>query len=481
MEADAMQDTVPLFTFRPRQLAACLALALAIGAASDAGGKPGGMQPTAADARLRAEWRSTLPLLPRAPSLGPTTVVQNCNDDGPGSLREAYFNAVDEEVIDLGQLTCSTITLTTGALTNAPAAATITLQGPGKYALTVDGGNAGRVLVHNGSGNLEVLGLTVTRGSYHGSYGGGCIYSHGGVVAYQSIISSCSMSSSGTAKAYGGAIYARATALVFGSTVRDSTAHADAAHSAGAGIWADKVQVIASTISGNTASGDGSHYARGGGVFALGDAQIKYSTISDNEAINGAGVFLVGAASEPMRIVNSTISGNRASGAGGGVYSKYRPLQVSNSTITQNTSGFPFGAGLYLATETDLQSTIVANNTSQDGLSASDIGGLSTVTLSGANNLVIASTLALPPGTISTEPMLGSLQDNGGVSKTHALLVGSPAIDQGNVAVAAVYDQRIVDIKTNRPFERVVGPSADIGAFEFGAPDRILTDGFEFP
>ena len=32
---------------------------------------------------------------------------------------------------------------------------------------------------------------------------------------------------------------------------------------------------------------------------------------------------------------------------------------------------------------------------------------------------------------ISTDPMLGPLQDNGGPTFTHALLGGSPAIDKG--------------------------------------------------
>jgi hypothetical protein len=478
-----------------RPLAACLALALAIGAATgtaSAAAVPRGarvesvpvwlgaglrsLQASAASrsrARPFADW-------PRQPSGGPTVVVQNCDDSGPGSLRDAYFNAVDTETIDLGQLACSTITLTTGALTDSSLATTVQLDGPGKYQpLVIDGANAGRVLVHNGSGELILNGLSITRGSYSGTYGGGCIYSYGDVTATGTTVSACSMSSSGTAKAFGGAIYALGAIKLFASEVTDSTAHAATADSAGAGVWAHEVQIALSTISGNTVSGDGSHYARGGGVFVLGDAQIKYSTIADNEAISGAGAFFVGAATYPMLIINSTISGNHAIGAAGGVYSKYRPLQVGNSTIVQNTAGFEFGAGLYLATNTELESTIVANNTSQDGLYASDIGGVATVTLSGANNLVIASTLTLPADTLSADPMLGPLQDNGGLSMTHALLPGSPALDHGNSVSGVLQDQRLIDPQTGAFYERVVGAGADIGAFEFGAPDYIFADGFD--
>jgi hypothetical protein len=42
-------------------------------------------------------------------------VVQNCNDSGPGSLRDAYHDAPQQALVDLGALACSTITLS-GAL-----------------------------------------------------------------------------------------------------------------------------------------------------------------------------------------------------------------------------------------------------------------------------------------------------------------------------------------------------------------------------
>jgi hypothetical protein len=58
--------------------------------------------------------------------------------------------------------------------------------------------------------------------------------------------------------------------------------------------------------------------------------------------------------------------------------------------------------------------------------------------------------------------MLGPLQDNGGPTFTHALLVGSPAIDMGdpNFIPPPNYDQR------GPGFDRVVNGRIDIGAFE---------------
>src|SRR5262249_21920948 len=55
---------------------------------------------------------------------------------------------------------------------------------------------------------------------------------------------------------------------------------------------------------------------------------------------------------------------------------------------------------------------------------------------------------------------LGPLQDNGGPTFTHALLCGSPALNAGDNANAPETDQR--------GFARIVGASADIGAFEAG-------------
>jgi hypothetical protein len=71
-----------------------------------------------------------------------------------------------------------------------------------------------------------------------------------------------------------------------------------------------------------------------------------------------------------------------------------------------------------------------------------------------------------PGDQINTDPMLGLLQDNGGPTFTHALLVGSPAINAGNPSFTPppLYDQR------GAPFHRVVNRRIDIGSFEVQAP-----------
>ena len=64
----------------------------------------------------------------------------------------------------------------------------------------------------------------------------------------------------------------------------------------------------------------------------------------------------------------------------------------------------------------------------------------------------------------STDPLLGTLQDNGGPTDTLALQTGSPAIDAGTDTGCPAADQR----GTARP----QAAACDIGAFERIPPPR---------
>ncbi len=79
----------------------------------------------------------------------------------------------------------------------------------------------------------------------------------------------------------------------------------------------------------------------------------------------------------------------------------------------------------------------------------------------GANYLVTTpGSSPLPADTITADPMLEPLADNGGFTMTHALSAGSPAIDAGDNAAGLHTDQR------GQGFPRVNGAQADIGAYE---------------
>ena len=391
-------------------------------------------------------------------------VLPVCNGIEDGTLRKAYSCAQDNDVIDLSALQCSKITLS-APLTGAPAH--ISLYGPGKDKLSIDGAGKFRVLVHSGttSGRLSVKDLTLTNGVYANTYspgfgsGGGCIYSSWDVELTRSTISNCSASATHNI-AKGGAIYAKHDVSLVLSTVTGSTLESFASNSEGAGVWGYSVDLYTSTVSGNNATAPS--YTLGGGIFATHDLTTFYSTISGNDADIGAGVW-----GSTVEVFGSTVSGNYGSTVGG-VYATQSAVVLS-STIARNdgtTSGAAVGL-FVLSASLYLDSSIIANNTV--GAAESDIGSYYAATVIGANNLIMAHSAGtqVPGDTIALDPKLGPLQDNGGLTRTLALLPGSPAINRGNNDGEFVFDQR--------SYDRVVGKSADIGAFE---SDSIFSDGF---
>ena len=71
-----------------------------------------------------------------------------------------------------------------------------------------------------------------------------------------------------------------------------------------------------------------------------------------------------------------------------------------------------------------------------------------------------------PGDHINTDPQLGPLQDNGGLTFTHALLPGSPAINAGdpNFVGPPDNDQR------GHGYDRIRNGQLDVGSFEVQGP-----------
>lgn len=139
-------------------------------------------------------------------------------------------------------------------------------------------------------------------------------------------------------------------------------------------------------------------------------------------------------------------------------------LTLSFSTVSGNGVIFSLhgsgGGGIYVSGGTlNLNNTIVAGNTTSLGPNPSDISG--TVVSQGHN--LVGNTGGVS-GLVGSDlqnvnPLLaGSLADNGGPTKTLALLAGSPAIDAANDSSCVASDQRGV--------ARPQGPHCDIGAYE---------------
>lgn len=442
-------------------------------------------------------------------------VVGNCNDSGPGSLRTtaAFPNAVDGDTVDLSQLMCSTITLTTGAIDVVVNNLTLTAGNGAVNAVTIDGGfstgHHNRVLNHTGIGTLTVKGLIVTDAKYNSGphFYGGCIYSKGNIRLVGSTVSHCTVIGSSAGKyvvagggvaalgnvyllastvtantaqatnatpAQGGGISAVGDVSLVGSTVTRNVAQAASSQASGGGIDSNngKVTALHSIIANNSAA-SGSGPASGGGISTNSGLNISYSTISGNQADFSGGIESGSLGSSTAVISNSTVSGNRST-AGNGGGRVLVPLTLSNSTVafnTTNCSGCVGGLRVYDIAQ--LQSSIIANNTAA-GV-ASDFRA--NVTATGANNLIFNSASIVPRDTlVGVCPKLQPADDNGGSILTDALLHTSPAIDMGNNAMAFTYDER-----GQFPYSRVFGARADIGAYEWqGGPDnRIFHSGFE--
>jgi hypothetical protein len=395
-----------------------------------------------------------------------TWPVTNCADDGAGSLRSVIESAAGGDIIDLTALTCATITLETGAIVIP--FDNLTLSGPGRDVLAIDGNHLDRVFIHPHGGALTVHAMTIQGGrdratGFHVA-GGGCIASAGYVTLDNTTVRNCYAGGEG---AYGGALYAYSLTMA-NSTLSGNVSygvHEDAGTAAfGGAAFVYSMQLTESTVTGNRAEhlfhAGRTSYDIGGGIIAVLGGSIVSSTIDSNTSYGRGGGI---AAFSPVTISNSTLSGNVAqTDIGGALFLRWPAmLQANNSTFTANHAQAG-GGGIWIATSTsNLQSSLAFGNSTGAGNFA-DLQAPSALMISGANNLVgIASpTVTLPADTLTANPLLGPLANNGGPTRTHALGAGSPAVDAGNNLVNLAFDQR------GPAYPRVYGAAADIGAFE---------------
>jgi hypothetical protein len=460
---------------RPRDITCAVAAALALATASPASAA------TSAGTdwiRIRTDAAHrifTAMPMPRRHAAGfapaATLHVANCDDDGPGSLRATVAAAAEGDTIDLTQLACSTITLTTGAieidLDN------LTLLGPGRQTLDLDGNALDRVFIHPYGGILSLRGMTVRNGrdratGFHVA-GGGCIASAGYLELVDVTMRNCYAGGEG---AYGGALYAYSLTLS-SSTLSGNVAngvHEDAGTAAfGGAAFVYRMQLIDSTVSGNRAEHHTNvgrpSYDIAGGIVAVVGGSISGSTIDSNLSQGRAGGIAV---FSPLEVSNSTISGNTAeSDIAGGLFLRWpATLRLHNSTVTANRSALD-GGGVWLnAAGSDFSSSIVSGNSSDIGNRDNRYGSAIAFPVEGGHNLIGSSSpsVTLPADSLMVDARLGALAANGGPTRTHALSEGSPAIDAGSNDDGLGYDQR------GAPFPRVYGSGPDIGAFEQQAP-----------
>ena len=255
----------------------------------------------------------------------------------------------------------------------------------------------------------------------------------------------------------------------------------------------DRLKIQGSTVSNNR--GDAS-VTVAGGDFSQGSLVIEDSLISGNET-EASGVVTISVGADPidgsssgLRMSNTTITGN----VGTGIKSFSSPITIESSTIANNRSAEGSAVGVHLQTLDDAQPTyeiknsLIASNATADVFfeecstdpdtleEICDAGDTTTNDVDISHTLigsVLADNVLQPTGESPDgngnligsadqpiDPLIAPLADNGGQTATHALYVGSPAIDAGTEQSDLSFDQR------GEPFARVFGDRVDMGAHE---------------
>jgi hypothetical protein len=409
--------------------------------------------------------------------------VTNTQDSGAGSLRDTIAAAASGDTIQFdAALNGQMITLTSAGLLIDK---DLTINGPGANQLTVqrstaNGTPAFRIFNISSGSNTSaytatLAGLTIANGNSPESGGG--IYFYGRELT----IANCVIS--GNSAVNGGGIYG-SSGLASPSVIITNSVISGNSAAYGGGIYIHQVGFISylnqpgrltmtnSTISGNVAT------SLGGGLLNTGVSTITNSTISANVATQDAAGGGGGISNEgSLTVANSTISGNSAS-LGGGIKNVQTQFifhpgvsNITSSTISDNSASQGGGIYSFSPGTQGARNSIIARNSSANG---TDVKGDFTsqgFNLIGNNSgaTILSAQASDQIGTPATpiDPLLGPLQNNGGPTFTHALLLGSPAIDKGESS-GATADQRgfgrrkDVAALANAPG----GDGADIGAFE---------------
>ena len=206
-------------------------------------------------------------------------------------------------------------------------------------------------------------------------------------------------------------------------------------------VTAGDVVISNSTLSNNFAG------TRGGGLVNEDTLELSNVTVSGNEAgKEGGGIHNTGA----LVINNTTIYDNFTEGSGGGIYSVSPSASVSiKNTIVGGNNALQSGADV-VGVFTSAGHNLIGTNDSATGF------------IDGFNDDIVGSNAQ------RIDPAVSPLQDNGGPTVTHALLVGSRAIDAGDNTDGVVVDQR----GALRPTDT----TSDIGAYEVVTPSISIAD-----
>jgi uncharacterized repeat protein (TIGR01451 family)/CSLREA domain-containing protein len=267
----------------------------------------------------------------------------------------------------------------------------------------------------------------------------------------------------------GGAIAVLTIGPATNVTIKNSIITRNGAIENGGGIYVgsgSSVTILNTTVERNASDGDG------GGLFNAGTALMVASTVSENESNDGGGIF--SGFGGTTTIKQSTVSSNKAFAFGGGAINA-GTLRMSSVTITaneaQNAGGLGNGAGIL-----SVANSIVAGNTGVgecDG-AVTSLGHNLTTTVSSCG-FSAATDKAVAASTVFSEVLERELKDNGGPTRTHALVARGRAVDAG-YCPGETTDQRGFARPADDPLMPNALDGCDMGAYELQGPVAAVAD-----
>jgi len=353
------------------------------------------------------------------------------------------------------------------------------------------------------NGNLNSSGCTISDNSTASGTGG-----NGGGISSQSgtLVLAGATISGNTANMAGGGVYNSADAHLFNCTLSTNTAGSNYADGGG-GIFNTGVLAVAScrildnvclndAVGGGIANGSfiptsapagtvliretaiaGNTSFGGGGIY--GNATVIDCTISGNSATaNGSDSDLGvgGGVDGGGEFINCTITGNSAPYGGGVDVGSGIAAQFTNCTIVGNTAleNAGLGGGGGIEGTVTINNCIVAGNLLNTGSSLvpDDVDG----SVSGSYNLIGDGSGGLVNGVTGNivgtaaspiDPQLSPLGNYGSALQTMPPAIGSPAINAGANALAVDTAGKVLPTD-ERGMPRIVGAAVDMGAAESG-------------
>jgi hypothetical protein len=334
------------------------------------------------------------------------------------------------------------------------------------------GGYQGGAIVNFFSSTLTVNNSTFTNNTAFGQPGAGA--SSGAIINYGTLSITDSAFSNNASNAAGVTQNVGGTMTVSGSVFSNNTTVVPpgATQSPGGGVFLNGVgstlTVTNSAFSNNTANSDG--LDGGGAIYNQSTANIVDSTFVNNSTNANGGAIANGIGGNSyLTLANDTFSGNSAGDRGGAIFNGYTLANdlLANTTIT-NVTFFNNSASTGGTIYTDVGTVALSNTIVSNSISGENCSGSIT---SNGNNLDSQNTCGFTASgdLVNTDPLLGSVKDNGGPTETMALSANSPAIDAGNNTNCAASPVNNVDQRgVTRSFDgdRNGISVCDIGAFE---------------